>query len=184
LNKCLAVSLRKTEKGKANATTWFAFPFAVLIWCRDGVEPSADFLEGGTGHLLGDLAVAQEYKGGPKFDLKGPSERLPFAVLDLDVADARVLLKQSRQLRLERATVRSPLCAEIEKNRARHPVDLLAGRFSFWVSGRYFGCHTLLHFPCHVILLAAYHCVAASSNRTCIRHWRGPSCEFDWLSFC
>ena len=144
--------------------------FCRLIWCGDGVEPRADFPKAGPSHLFGDLAVAQEYKGRPKFDLKGPSERFPFAVLDLDVADAGVLLEQSRQLRLERAAVSSPLRAEIEKNRALHLVDLLAGRFSFWVAGRHFGCHKLLHFPCHVVFLAAYQYAGASSNRTCIRH--------------
>jgi hypothetical protein len=143
------------------------------------VEPGAGFLKARPGHLLNDLAVPKEHEGGPKFDLKRPSERFPFAILDLDVSDPGVLLEQSRQLRLKCAAVSSPLSAEFEENRALHLVDLLASRLPLPIADRKFGCHRLLlssvHLPVSfewitaawdpMPLLEAYHCIAPSSNR-------------------
>src|SRR5260370_3804425 len=90
----------ENSKRKGECHGVVCLSFCGLIWRGDGVEPGANFLEAGPSHLLGDLAVAQEYKGRPKFDLKGPSQRLPFAVLDLVLAVARYLLMRSRPLAL------------------------------------------------------------------------------------
>jgi hypothetical protein len=62
----------------------------------DGVKPAAYLLGTWPGQLLYDLAVAHEDKGRPEFDLKRSTERFPFAILDHDMSDVRILLQKSR----------------------------------------------------------------------------------------
>ena len=92
--------------------------------------------------FLGDAEVALDW-GNLAAGFALESERLAFAIFDVDVPDLRMLLEQGRQLRLQGTAIGSPLRAEFEKNRTLHLVDLLAGRFAPTVAGRYLRCHML-----------------------------------------
>ena len=109
----------------------------------DGVKSFANLFDGRPGRLLQHLAVPHEDERRPQFDLKGSAQRLPFAILDHDVSDARILLKKSRQLRPKCAAIGSPFRAEFKEDWALHPVDFLPGRLAFSVPARLFDCHTL-----------------------------------------
>jgi hypothetical protein len=65
----------------------------------DGLESLLDILGSWPGYLFDHLAIAQEDQGRPAFHPKGPAERPPLTVLDLEVADVRKLAEQGRQLR-------------------------------------------------------------------------------------
>ena len=63
------------------------------LCCAEGIKPLTDLFQARPRYLLHHLAIAQEHKVRPKLDVKGSSERFPFAIFHPDVLHRRIILQ-------------------------------------------------------------------------------------------
>src|SRR5262249_40484715 len=94
----------------------------------DGIEALADLIAVGACELVDHRSVAQEHQVRPELHAERPAQRLAPALLDLNVPHGGVLLKQRRQLGLERLAVRTPARPELEDDGTAQRIDLLTCR--------------------------------------------------------
>ncbi len=87
---------------------------ATALTRRERLERRADFVDPGAGDLLDDPAIAEEDQVRPELDAERPAERPARPVLDLDVADIRVIPKQPSQFRSQRPAERAPARAKLK----------------------------------------------------------------------